>query len=353
MAITIWDIAEHLDLSISTISRALNGYGDVAAETRQRVFDAAAELGYYPSAAARDLRRRRTNRIGFSYGFTTTDIGEFASRLINGAVAAAEKADYNVMLYPLTGNQLEKLTRICQTREVEGLLLMGGEYLAESIDLLQKEQLPFVVLNRQLDKPDVSFVTADHHKATTEATRHLIELGHKRIAYVGQSALEKLHSDHIASYQQSLREAKFSFDESLVLSAGTEPGAGYQVMRKLLDLANPPTAVLAIHDPLAIECLQAVIDAGLRVPEDVAIIGSDNLRASQSTEPPLTTIHPPLAEIGRLAMDNLLARLTDDTLPPTCLTLPAQLVIRQSTIGSGCVQDFRKSGQTRGGCRFA
>ncbi len=106
-------------------------------------------------------------------------------------------------------------------------------------------------------------------------------------------------------------------------------------MRKLLDLADPPTAVLTIHDPLAIECLQAVVDAGLRAPEDVAIIGSDNLRESQSTKPPLTTIHPPLAEIGRQAMEGLLRQISDDSFPPTRLILPAKLIIRQSTAALG------------------
>jgi DNA-binding LacI/PurR family transcriptional regulator len=333
MTVTIWDIAEHLDISVSTVSRALNGYEDVAPGTRQRVFDAAASLGYYPSAAARDLRRRRTDRIGFSYGFTTADVGEYASRLINGAVNAAEQAGYNILLYPLTGNRLEKLNRICQVREVEGLLLMGSEQLTESIELLQKQEVPFVVLNRQLDRPDVSFVAADYQQAAVDATRHLIDLGHKRIAYVGQAALETLHTDRIASYRQALSEASLLFDESLVISAGTEPGSGYQVMQKLLDLAQPPTAVLAIHDPLAIECLHAVIDVGLRVPEDVAIIGSDNLRESQATTLPLTTIHPPLAAIGRQAMEGLLLQLSDKSSGLTRLVLPAQLVIRQSTIG--------------------
>ena len=335
MAVTIQDIARHLDLAPSTISKALNDYPHISPATRVRVMEAVRELGYYPSAAARNLRRRKTDRIGFLYGFVTADVGEYALRLINGAVNAAEKAGYNVLLYPLTGNQGEKLTRICNTGEVEGLILMGGEHLAESIKLLQKERIPFVVLNRQLDEPDVSFVSADYHKVTYEAIHHLIELGHKRIAYVGQNALEKLNSDRAFSFRQILREADLIVDDRLVTSADPEPGAGYEVMRKLLDLADPPTAVLTIHDPLAIECLQAVVDAGLRAPEDVAIIGSDNLRESQSTKPPLTTIHPPLAEIGRQAMEGLLRQISDDSFPPTRLILPAKLIIRQSTAALG------------------
>ena len=333
MPVTIQDIAHHLNLAPSTVSKALNNYPHISSETRLRVQEAVRELNYYPSAAARDLRRRRTNRIGFSYGYTTTDIGEYASRIINGAVAAAEKADFNVMLYPLTENKLEKLTRICKTREVDGLLLMGGSQLSESIKLLQAEQIPFIVLARQFDQLDVPFVTADYRTATVEATSHLIDLGHKRIAFIGQAALEQLHTERIVSYKQALKEANLTIDETLVRSAGTKPGDGYQMMTYLLNLARSPTAVIAIHDPLAIECLQAVTDAGLQVPDDVAIIGSDNLRESHTTEPPLTTIHPPLVKIGRQAMEQLLLRLADENLPPTRLVLPAPLIIRQSTVG--------------------
>ncbi|MDX1416002.1 MAG: LacI family DNA-binding transcriptional regulator [Candidatus Promineifilaceae bacterium] len=334
MTVTIQDIANNLGIAPSTVSKVLNDYPHVSTETRNRVLAMAQELNYYPSSAARDLRLRRTNRVGFSYGYTTTNIGEYASRIINGAVAAAEKAGFNVLLYPLTGNQLGKLTRICRAREVAGVLLMGGSQLLRSIDLLQEEQTPFVVLNRELDIPDVSFVTADYRKATIEAVRHLVQLGHKRIAYISQPALKIMHEYRIASFQQAVQEANLVYDEDLVMSASTiEPGAGYQAMKKLLELENRPTAVMAIHDQLAVECLQAVIDAGLRVPEDIAIIGSDNLRETQSTDPPLTTIHPPLADVGRLAMESLLRQLSDEDLPPVRLILPAQLVIRQSTSG--------------------
>ena len=334
MAIKIWDIAKHLDLSISTVSRALNGYDDVAEKTRQRVFDAAAELGYSPSATARDLRRRRTNRIGFSYGFGSVDVGEYASRMINGAVSAAEKAGYNILLYPLVDDQLGKLRRISQTREVEGLLLLEQEPLSKSLDLLQKAQTPFVVLNRQLDNSDVCFVSADYYGATKKAIQHLFQLGHQRIALVGQHTLGLLHDDRVASYEETFLEANIPVDQNLIVSADAAPGDANNKMKQLLALPDPPTAVLAIHDPFAIECLQAIKESGLRVPDDIAIVGSDNLRASQATSPPLTTIHPPLAEIGRLAVESLLARLDDNTLPPAQITLPARLIIRPSTIGN-------------------
>jgi LacI family transcriptional regulator len=334
MTITIRDLADHLNLAPSTVSKALNDYPHISTKTKQRVLEAARELNYYPSAAARDLRRRKTNRIGFSYGYTTYDIGELASRVINGAVEAAEKADFNVMLYPNSENQLGKLTRICMTREVDGLLLLGGSQVAGSIDMLQEEQIPFVVLVGEGEELDVPFATADYWGATIEAARHLIELGHTRIGYVGQAALGNFHSHRIASYKHALKEVNLAIDETLIVSAGTEPGDGHPAMQTLLDHVDPPTAVLVIHDPLAIECLQAVRDAGLRVPEDVAIIGADNMQESRFTDPPLTTIHPPFAEIGLRAMENLLLQIeSEENLPSFRIALPAPLVIRQSTIG--------------------
>lgn len=331
MAVTIQDIADHLHLAPSTISKALNEYPHISLATKERVSAAALELGYVPSAAARDLRRRKTDRIGFLYGFASVDIGEYASRLINGAVSAAEESGYSLLLYPLTGDRLERLTRICKTREVDGLLLMGGEHLAEAIALLQQEQIPFVVLNRQLDQPDASFVAADYHQGTMLAMQHLIELGHHRIGFVGQSVLEKLHVDRIESYKQALHKAELVFDNALIQSAHTTPGDGYKVMQALLALEHPPTAVLVIHDPLAIECLQAALDSGLRVPEDMAIVGSDNLRESQATTPPLTTIHPPLAEIGRQAMTGLLEQLSGTNDSSIQRILPVKFLVRQST----------------------
>lgn len=337
MAVTIQDIAQHLQLAPSTVSKALNDYPHTSPKTKERVLSAARELGYVPSAAARDLRRRKTDRIGFLYGFASVDIGEYASRLINGAVSAAEKAGYNVLLYPVTGDRLEKLNRICKNREVDGLLLMGGEHLAEAISLLQQEQIPFVVLNRQFEQHDVSFVAADYGQGTLDAIRHLVQLGHERIGFIGQAVLESLHLDRVASYTKGLEEAAIEIDDGLIRSASMEFGDGYRIMKEMLAAAKPPTAVLGIHDQLALECLQAATDIGLRVPEDVAVVGSDNLRESQVCVPPLTTIHPPLAEIGRQAMEGLLRQLTKDRDAHTRMVLPVNLVVRASTMSEQSV----------------
>lgn len=334
MSVTIKDIAQHLGIAVSTVSKALNNYSDVSQKTKERVLAAARELDYHPSAAARNLRRRRTDKIGFSFSFPVSLMSDYISRLITGAVTAAEKQGHNLILYPLMDDQVKQLTQICRAREVDGLLLLGRAQMEQTtIALLKQEDIPFVVVGRRVENPEVSFVTPDHLSGALAITRHLIELGHKRIAFTTRPALGITSRDRLASYRQALSEAGIPFDENLVVPTSIEPDSSYQAMNTLLDLPNPPTAVFAIHDLVAIECLRAATDRGLRVPEDVAIAGFDNWRASLTTYPPLTTIHPPLSDIGFRATEILLARVADRSLPSERVTLPVELVIRQSTAG--------------------
>lgn len=329
---TIDEISRHLGVSVSTVSKALNDYSDVAPATKQRVLAAAADLGYHPTAAARNLRRQRTDKLGFSYGFPTAYIGEFASRLVNGCVAAAEQQGYNITLYPFSGNRLEQVTRITRAREVDGWLLMGGDYWEQTVRLFQREEMPFVLLNRRVDDPNVSFVTSDIVQASTLMTEHLLSLGHRRIALVTRAALET-DIDRTAGYRHALAQAGFAYDDRLVKATAIAPGTAYRAMHRLLDLPEPPTAVIGTNDPVAIECLHAVKDRGLRVPQDVAVAGADNLRESLASDPPLTTLNPNLAEMGRLATETLLEQIADPSRPATQVKLPVTLIVRQSTAG--------------------
>jgi DNA-binding LacI/PurR family transcriptional regulator len=332
MPITIEDIAQYLGVSVSTISKALNNYDDVSQKTKHRVLLAAQELGYHPSAAARNLRRQRTEKIGFSYGYPVTYIGEYASRLINGAVAAAEKEGYNITLYPLTESRFDQLVQISRAREVDGLLLMGGKDWHSTVDWLKQERMPFVVLVRRVDDPAVSFVAPDDVDAGMAITCHMLELGHTRIAFVTRLGLDN-SEDRVDGYAQALTQAGISYDEQLVVPTEIGPGTANQAVNRLLSLPNPPTAVIGLNDPVAIECQQAVLDRGLRVPDDVAIAGSDNIRDSLAVNPAITTLHPPLAEIGRLATEALLAQIADPGRTATQIKLPVKLVVRQSTQG--------------------
>ena len=334
MSVTIEDIAKYLGIAASTVSKALNNYSDISQETKERVLAAARDLDYHPSAAARNLRRRRTDKIGFSFSFPVSLVSDYVSRLITGAVTAAEQQGYNLILYPLMVDQIKQLTQICRAREVDGLLLLGRAQMEQTtITLLKQEAIPFVVVGRRVKNPEVSFVTPDNSNGAQLITRHLIELGHRRIAFTTRPELGLTSTDRLNSYKQALKEAGIPFDAGLVIATSTRPGHVYEAMNTLLDLPNPPTAVFAIHDRVALECLQAATDRSLRIPEDVAIAGFDNWRTSLTATPPLTTVDPPLSKIGLRATEILLARVADRSLPPERVTLPVELMVRQSTAG--------------------
>ncbi|RME80436.1 MAG: LacI family transcriptional regulator [Caldilineae bacterium] len=330
--VTIDDISRHLGLSVSTVSKALNDYNDVSEATKRRVREAAAALGYTPSAAARNLRRRRTEKLGFSYGYPVNLIGEYASRIINGAVAAAEEQGYNLILYPFREDRLDLLLQVVRAREVDGFLLMGGLNWKHTVRLLKKERMPFVVLARRVDDPDVSFVTPDDVEGGALITRHLLELGHRRIAFVTRSSLET-GEDRLLGYAQALGAAGIRIDETLIARTDLARGTAYEAANRLLSLPHPPTAIIGLNDPIAIECIQAIQDRGLRIPQDVAVAGADDLRDSLAVSPALTTMHPPLAEIGRVATGTLLRMVQEPTATATQLRLPFKLVVRASTAG--------------------
>ena len=335
MSITISDIAQHLGLAISTVSKALNGYSDVSKETRDRVMEAAHQLGYYPSAAARNLRTQRTKKIGLLFSFPVTAISEYVSHLITGIVATAEQAGYNLILYPVLSDQFEQLTRICRIREVDGLLLLTRSQMEKTINILAQEQLPYVIVGRRVEQPNVSFISPNDRQGAITVMQHLISLGHQRIAYTTRPELGLTSRDRLAGYQQALQMANIPYDDALVVSTNIEPQSAYQAMLNLLDLPQPPTAIFAIHDLVAKECLQAILDRGLRVPEDVAVVGFDNWSLSLTTTPPLTTIATPLIEIGQKAMSTLLEQINTPDSSPTRQLLPVDLVVRQSTLGEG------------------
>lgn len=333
MAVTIWDIAKHLGLSVSTISRALNDYNDVAPETRQRVFDAARELGYYPSATARNLRRGRSDKIGLLINTSVTYISDYLAELIPATTLAAEKQNHNLILYTTTITEPDGLARVCRAREVDGFILLWAGQMDETIAFLQQDGMPFVVLNRRVDNPDVSFVAADNLNGALTLMRHLIALGHRRIGFTARPALGETNVDRLAGYKQALAEAGIPFDENLVISTVVEPRSGYYATNQLLDLPEPPTAIFAIHDLVAIDVLEAAVERGWRVPDDLAIASFDGLRASLLANPPITTAKVPIAEIGRRAVEILLAQAEDDNRPPARITLPVQFMVRESTAG--------------------
>jgi LacI family transcriptional regulator len=333
MPVKIQDIAQQLGIAVSTVSKALNGYSDVSEATRKRVQAAARESGYHPSAAALSLRRRKTKKIGLVVNYPIGFIGEYLSRLLVGAALGAEQHSYHVILYSPVDNQFEQLTRICQTREVDGILLLWGTLTPENTTLMSEENMPFVVVARRVSDYTVPYVVGDNVGGALELTRHFISLGHHRIGYTSWDEEWTTNQDRLAGYRQALEEAEIPFDPDLIVPITREAENRYAAMNYLMDLPNPPTAVFAFHDYIAIQALQAATDRGLRIPEDVAIAGFDNMYSSLITTPPLTTVNQPVQKIGQTAVEILLTHIENPTQVPSPTIVPVELVARASTLG--------------------
>ena len=332
MTVTINEIARKLNLSVGTVSKALNNYRDVSDTTRARVRAAARELGYSPSASARNLRRRRTERIGVVVTYSINIVNDFLSEFIPGAVAAAEDSGYSLTLFTHAAQDPEQLSKICQTREVDGLLLLWPPDVAATVRLLQAERMPYVIAPRRVSLPDASYVAADHYQGGWLLTRHLLEFGHSRIAFASRPDLFETNQDRLAGYCEALKHAGLSFDPNLVVPIpGNRPDAGEVALNALLEMDGPPTALLCFTDAMAIQVLSLASERQIAIPDQLSVAGHDGILLSGLTVPPLTTVRQPIAQIGRLAIESLLARLEDADHAPHQTMLPVELIARQST----------------------
>ncbi len=339
MPISIKELADHLGLSVSTVSKALNDYDDVSKHTKQQVLAAAKELGYVPDTAARNLRRKETRKIGVVYCLSKTEKqvkSEFYFEELRGAANAAELADYNLLLYTIASSaHPERLARICQSHEVDGIILLAGGYdLTDQIAMLTLQQMPFVVVNQRVEDPTVTYIVADNRAGGQLATQHLLELGHRRIGYIGRVTLDPENDDRLSGYKRALSEAGIAFDEALTRHTSDDYATIRPAVNSLLAEPNPPTGIFVFNDGRAVSVLQALREARRRVPADVAVVGFDGLYFSQACTPPLTTILQPEAELGRLATEALLEQLTQEAKRPVQKILPVELIVRASTVAT-------------------
>ena len=335
MPVTIKDLSNKLGVSRSTVSKALNNRGDVSSQTKERVTQAARELGYQPSAAARNLRRQRTNKIGLVVTYPIHRVSDFLSELIPGMATVAEEAQYNLILYASMVGRVERIKSLCRSREVDGVIIAWPPRLSETValsQLLTDEDMPHIFLPRRVPHSAVSYVAADHVQGARLLTQHLIALGHRRIGFERLPEVYETDDDRHAGYVQALREADIPYDAALVVSANSQD-ANYErrSFDAFLALDEAPTAILFFTDPLAIRALSHAKARGIRVPQDLSLAGYDGILSSGVTEPALTTVRQSTAEMGVLAVESLLELITGGGAESQQHILPVELIVRQST----------------------
>ena len=335
MPVTIHDVAKRLKLSITTISRALDGYDDVAEETRERVVRVAREMGYVPSRAARQLRRKRAEAIGFMMPtskprFTDPFFSEFIAGL--GDEAASRHFDLLISLAP-PDDEAERIAyqRWIQSRRVDGIVLARMRLDDWRVRFLAEAGFPFVAFGRTRLSLNFPYIEVDGAAGMRALIAHLVERGHQRIAFVTAPSKLYFQADRLAGYRAGLAEAGIAFDESLIVEDHLTRDGGYQAAHRLLSLPDRPTAIIGVNDLTAIGAMRAAHERGLVVGRDLAVAGFDGIEEAAHTQPPLTTLNQPVYEIGRRLVKMLLALITDEPLAERHILLQPELIVRGST----------------------
>jgi DNA-binding LacI/PurR family transcriptional regulator len=326
--VSIKDIARKARVSHSTVSRALRNSPMVNPATRELIHKIAAEQGYTVSAVARSLVTRRTNTIGV---VVTTIADPFVGEVVNGIEEYAISRGYSVILATCYAEPERELraVRALRERRVDGILVTASRVGALYMPLLGEMNVPIVLINNQHPGTFGFNVTIDNQHGARQATAHLIGLGHHRIAYIGDRCGFQSDTERFAGYRQALEAADIVFDPELVAYGDGGPESGDTAMQQLLARPEVPTAVFCYNDMEAFGALRAVRTHGLRVPEDISLVGFDDLYLSSYIDPPLTTVHQPKHGMGRQAAETLLELLAGGK--PASIVKPCQLVIRKST----------------------
>lgn len=334
----ITELAEHLDLSVSTISKALNGYSGVSQKTKERVQKAAIEYGYHPQASARSLRMRNTNRIGLldpvmgSGEWEQQVLGEHFLRKLKGVVSEAEREHKDLVIYttqPL-GNPSE-IRKIANSRDVDGLIVFGSAITSEEILMIRDSGIPFVLHGKLSGVEGVSFVMPDMEQAGYLATRHLIEQGYRTIAYMGQERDVESNPLRYKGYCRALEEAGRTIDDSLYVSADFTPDGGKRAFCQLIRQNREVDAIFFYSDGLYFEALSEITAHTNETGSQFGSVGVDDIYRARWSEPGLSSIHLPLEEMGARTVSLLLRLIDDPTHGPLQEILPVELVVRDSS----------------------
>ncbi len=325
MPATIRDVARAAGVSVATVSRALNGASNVLPETRQRIEDAARALRFTPSGAARSLITRRTDTIGA----LLPDLhGEYFSELIRGIDQAARARGLHLLVSSSHGNADEAAAALrAMNGRVDGLLVMSPHADAGFLRQNLPGSLPAVLLNSGMDLEDHASFVVDNLGGATTMTRHLVASGRQRVAFVTGPQGNDEAAQRLAGYRAGLKPGM----REIVFEGDFSEEAGWAAGRRIANHRPRPDAVFAANDMMAVGCMAALHEAGLRVPDDVAVAGFDDIPIARYVTPALTTIRVPIAALGAAALDALVKAVEAPQAQSThTVVTPVELVVRRS-----------------------
>lgn len=329
-AATMKDVAEQAGVSTATVSRALMNPEKVSASTRQKVDQAVMAVGYSPHALSRNLKRNESRTILV----IVPDICDpFFADLIKGIERTAAESGYLVLIGDCAQqNQQEKtFINLIITKQIDGMLLLGSDLPFDASKEEQRNLPPMVMANEFAPELELPTVHIDNLTAAFEAVHYLLNLGHLRIACIEGPKHMPLCQYRSQGYVQALRRNGISVENALTAQGDFTYESGARAVSELMALPSPPTAIFCHNDIMAIGAMFQAKKMGLRIPQDLSVVGFDDIKASQFTDPPLTTVAQPRFQLGRQAMLLLLEQLQGNPVQSGSLLLDSELVVREST----------------------
>jgi LacI family transcriptional regulator len=335
MAVTLKDIADEIGISVTTVSRGLAGYSDVAESTRQRIQQVAAELGYYPNLTARRLQKRRTDTLGFimpTFGPRFSD--PFFSEFIAGIGTEAAGHDYDLLVSthaPDSESELSAYSRAVRGGWVDGLIVVRTREEDARIKLLCENGFPFVAFGRTNCSIDYSYVDEDGEAGMHALVQHFVDLGHRRIAFIAPPPGLMFGRYRLNGYSETMKNNGLEIDADWVVNGDMTQLGGAQAVEQLLRLNPLPTAIICSNDLMAIGAMNRIQQFGFQVGKDIAIGGFDDIPLAAYVSPPLTTLHQPIYEIGRRTCAMLIEILNGKTPANSHVLLTPSLIVRASS----------------------
>ncbi len=335
---TLEQIAVLAGVSRATVSRVINDQPRVSDRTRARVRAIVSQQDYHPNIAARALAGRRSQTVGVVIPATmyASIAAPYYALVLQGVAAACDERGYNLMLSPGKAQTPESYERIIQSGFVDGLVVSTSSVGEPFLRWLHERAFPFVLLGHQPNLPDLNTVTADNEGGAAMAAQHLMWLGYERIAMITGNHAHGAAMDRRAGFLNALREARMHCPDEYIVESDFSEHGGHLAMQILLATQPRPQAVFCSSDMTAIGACQAVREAGLCIPDDIAIVGYDDIPMARTVDPPLTTVRQPIEEIGYTATSTLIDILETQlahpgrSLSPQHLMLPTELVVRES-----------------------
>lgn len=330
MSITIYDVAREANVSMATVSRVVNNNPNVKPTTRKKVLETIKRLGYRPNAVARGLASKKTTTIGA----IIPDISSiFFSELVRGIEDIAKMYNYNIILSNSDQNKENEIQLINTMfeKQVDGILFMGGNVSQEHVDQFETSNVPVVLAATHDETGNIPSVNIDYEVAAYEATKFLIDRGHKHPAFVSGQESVQSNVFKYDGYIRALEEAGVDINEDYIIRDGYSYDAGIAGINRLLDLSEKPTAVFVAADEMALGVIHGAQDKGYNVPEDIEVFGFNNTRLATMVRPTLSTVIQPMYDLGAVAMRLLTKYMDKEDVAESKVILPHRIVERNST----------------------